>query len=285
MSSRRTLILIGALVAGLLAAFMTSKYVGGIEDRAQGDVQLTSVVIARGGIGRGSNADEAIAAGAIDVGERRQVDVPADAILRPAEIKGMLAQIDLQPGTIITASMFSNDTVAQNGATAAIAEGMTFQTISFDEVRGVAQLPQPGDYVNITLSGQCTPGTTDFVIGAASEEGGTAPAMESCTASLFQKARIAAVGRSLGSAVAAPTDPAAPETTVPPTSNMITFELPPAAAQVLVAASSSANIQIWLSLVRKDYVPEPIEATRVIPAAGVLGVTPYGTATDSNENG
>ena len=44
MSSRRTLILIAAIAVGALAAFAIFNYVGGIEDRANEDVQRVSVI-------------------------------------------------------------------------------------------------------------------------------------------------------------------------------------------------------------------------------------------------
>ena len=47
MSTRRTLILVGALVVGAVAALLIFRYVGGIEERAQGETQMVSVVIAK----------------------------------------------------------------------------------------------------------------------------------------------------------------------------------------------------------------------------------------------
>src|SRR4029077_7218144 len=77
-SSRRTLILIGALVAGAVAALLIFQYVGGIEEKAQGDAQMVDVVIAKAPITKGAAANDLIAAQAIDIGQRRQVDLPAN---------------------------------------------------------------------------------------------------------------------------------------------------------------------------------------------------------------
>lgn len=274
MSSRRTLILVGALVSGLLAAFLTFRYVGGIEERAQGEAQLTPVVIATAPIPVGASADEAIATAMVNVGERRQVDIPADAVRRTAEIKGMKAQIDIQPGTIITAGMFGTENVATDGATAVIGDGMVFTSISVDDTRGVAQLVKPGDYVNITAIGRCTAGTTEFVAADSGDEG---PATEPCSMSLYQKARVVAVGQSLGTAVAAPVGPdGQPTEQVVQASPLLTFELPPEPAQVVQTAASTGVVTLHLSLVRKDYVPAPINPTVLIPATGKDGGTPYG---------
>lgn len=273
MSSRRTLILVGALVSGLLAAFLTFRYVGGIEERAQGEAQLTPVVIATAPIPAGANADEAIATAMVNVGERRQVDIPADAVRRTAEIKGMKAQIDIQPGTIITAGMFGTENVATDGATAVIGDGMVFTSISVDDTRGVAQLVKPGDYVNITAIGTCTAGTTEFV----APSGDAAENTEPCSMSLYQKARVVAVGQSLGTAVAAPVGPdGQPVEQAVQASPLLTFELPPEPAQVVQTAATTGVVTLHLSLVRKDYVPAPINPTVKLPATGKDGGTPYG---------
>ena len=52
MSSRRTLILIGAIVIGGLAAFLTLNYVRGVENENAEENQLVEVLVATGPIPR-----------------------------------------------------------------------------------------------------------------------------------------------------------------------------------------------------------------------------------------
>ena len=121
--------------------------------------------------------------------------------------------------------------------------------------------------------------TEPTVFNLLQPEGGDAAAAPvetvGCAASLYQKARILGIGRSLGTAASTPVaagDPAAAAaTTVAPTSDMITFELPPEAAQRLQLAGS-----VYMSLVRKDYKPKPIAIDPYLLVEGVDGATPYG---------
>ena len=55
MSQRRTLILIGALALGVIAAGLIFQYVGGIEDKAAGSAQTVQVLVAIGPIPKGSD--------------------------------------------------------------------------------------------------------------------------------------------------------------------------------------------------------------------------------------
>ena len=281
MSSRRTLILIGALVAGAVAALLIFQYVGGIEEKAQGDAQMVDVVIAKGQIQKGGNANDLIASGAIGIGQRRQVELPANRISRPEEIKGQIAQLDLEPGTVITASMFQSDAALTNSVSTALKPGMVAVTTSTDQVKSVAGLITQGDYVNLTVVGTCA-SKTDLQItesGAGTTDtaaSGPVPQTVGCAATVFQKVRILAIGRSLGTGVSTPVatpGEETPATTVAPTSDLITFEVPQEAAQVIQLAGTG---QLYMTLVRKDYQPHPIPATPYIPTPGVEGGTPYG---------
>ena len=158
-SSRRTLILIGALVTGLISALLIYKYVGGIEEKAQGDAQLVNVVIAKDTIRKGENATDLIARQVIAVGERRQIDLPADAITRVDEVKSQIAQLDIAPGTVITGAMFDSDAAISETVSNALRDGMVATTVSVDQVHAVAGLVATGDYVNLTVVGQCRLGS------------------------------------------------------------------------------------------------------------------------------
>lgn len=289
MSSRRTLILIGALVTGLISALLIYKYVGGIEEKAQGDAQMVSVVIAKDAIKKGENATDLIARQVIAVGERRQIDLPTDSITRVDEVKSQIAQLDIAPGTVITSGMFDSDAAISETVSNALGDGMVATTLSVDQVHAVAGLVATGDYVNLTVLGSCRMGAGGKleidgggVAAGTTGEGGAAPAAEvetvPCAASLYQKARIMGIGRSLGTAASAPVatgDPAAAAaTTVAPTSDLITFEVPPEAAQRLQVAANGGGV--YMALVRKDYKPKPIPIDPFLIVEGVDGATPYG---------
>jgi len=292
-SSRRTLILIGALVIGAIAALLIFQYVGGIEDKAQGDAQLVPIVIAAGDVKKGQESNGLIDGGLIAVGERRRADLPANAVARVEDIRGQIAALDIAPGTIVTSAMFAATADLTDSNSSILRDGMVAVTVSTDQVRSVAGLVKPGDYVNIMVNGSCVDGPEGLSLGGAVASGGgeapapgvAAPTGVQCVALLYQKARILAIGRSFGSPVAvAPVDPSvAPTTTEAPTSDMITFEVPADQAQYVAAAGQGL---MYFALVRPDYAPTPIDPARFpLPLPGALGFTPYGGDPETQGDG
>ncbi len=256
MSSRRTLILVGAIVVGAIAALMILQYVGSVEDKAANDTQLVQVVVAAGDIHKGETADAAISTGRLELGRRRRVDLPVNAISRVEDVMGQSATINLAAGQVITAAMFSGGSDTSGSSSNEISPGNVAVTVSV----GNTGLVSPGDYVNILA---------DVVPDAS---GGTASAAVG-SAYVFQKVKVLAVGTNLGTPTAAPADGTA--TTAPAASDQVTLDVPPEAAAV-IAANAARNLR--LVLVRPDYQPRPIPAYLVSPdrsLPGTDGHTPY----------
>ncbi|MBK6671688.1 MAG: Flp pilus assembly protein CpaB [Actinobacteria bacterium] len=255
----------GALVVGAVAALLIFRYVGGIEERAQGETQMVSVVIAKAQIPRGADANALIDSGQIAIGSRRRIDVPANAVTRVEDIRGQLAALDLTAGTIISTPMFVSNTQLSDSTASVLREGMVAVTISADQVHGVAGLITQGDYVNMAAAPTADQPTT----GTKAAQQGTG-----CAGHLYQKVRVLALGRSLGSPVAAaPVQPGeTPTTTQAPTSDLITFEVPPEASQQIIAVPTG---KIYLTLVRPDYEPKPIAPSLdPLELLGAAGKTP-----------
>lgn len=276
MSSRRTLILIGAIVMGALAALMIFNYVGSIEDEAKGDSQRVSVVVVTGPIDAGTKADVAIGDGRIALGDRPAKDLPANAVTQLADIKGRIAAISLAAGEVLTSNKFVNSNDATNSKSTVLDKGQVAVTVSIDQIRSVAGLVQPGDYVNMMVGVKEQYDATGAVIPGTDKVAGVEY--------LYQKVRVLAVGKSFGTPVAASTGPAvpgeaAPTTTAPAASDLMTFALPPDAAQVVVAAADAGSLR--LALVRPDY--EPMDIPQYRPSGtfpGALGLTPYPASSD-----
>ena len=285
MSQRRTLILIGALVLGVVAAGLIFQYVGGVEDKAAGSAQTVQVLVAIGPITKGAEAT-----GLVDMAARRVADKPQDAITHAEDIKSQIAAINIAPGTVITSSMFVNPNQLKDSNAEVLEPGMTAITMSFDPIKAVAGLVKPGDYVNmIATNGKCVNGAmTSTGQAAAADPAGAAPAAAGvdCAGHVYQKIKILAIGRSFGSAVVA--DPAAaggaPTTTAAPvSSDQLTFAVPPEAAQMLSTFSAGS---ITLTLVRDDYVPHPIPMTlQPLDLPGVAGQTPVGGDPELKKSG
>lgn len=258
MSSRRTLILVGAIVVGAIAALLILRYVGSVEDKASSDGQLVQVVVASGDIKKGDTADAAISEGRIELGKRRRIDLPANAVTRLEDIMSQSATIDMAAGEVITTTKFAGANSTGSTTTDASTPGNVAITVAVDSTRGVAGLIGPGDYVNLM---------TDST-GADGRPAGTY--------TVFQKVKVLAVGSNLGSQVAAPAEGDVTATTAAAApADTVTFDVPPEAAAVISANSTQA---MRLVLVRPDYQPHPIPAYVVNPAAplpGNDGRTPY----------
>jgi pilus assembly protein CpaB len=299
-SSRRTLILIGAVVIGGLAAFLTLSYVRGVENRSNEASQMVDVLTVAGPIAKGTSANEAIDSKLIVLDKRRRDDLPANPVKRPADILGQVAALDLGGGEIVTTSMFVPNTALNGSKSASLDKGNVAITISVDQAAGVAGLVQPGDNVNI-LARYCAVSNTGS--GGASTSGGGesggcalsrtgvpnatgAGAQLGTPASyLFQAVKVLAVGQSLGEPVAAsaPAADGATTTTAPPqASPLVTVQLPPNEAQIL---ASLRDADLYLTLNRPDYQPVPLPFTNSLPnLPGETGQQTY-PPTDSGPTG
>lgn len=274
MSSRRTLILIGAIVIGGLAAFLTLNYVRGIENENAEQNQLVDVLVAKGPIAKGAAADEAVDADMIAVDQRRRADLPATAVRRNAEIAGQVAAVDLTGGEIITTSMFVADDDLSGSKGTSLDKGNVAITISVDEAAGVAGLVQPGDSINILAEVKKDEEEGD--VAGLSAEGGWGLSTPSVYA--FQDVKVLAVGQTLGEPVAAAEGEEAPAGPAGGGSGLITVQLPPDQA-ALLAGVRTANL--YLTLNRPDYEPVPVPFEPIVPnLPGEQGISPYPESSD-----
>jgi Flp pilus assembly protein CpaB len=268
------LILIGAIVIGGLAAFLTLNYVRGVENENAEQNQLVEVLVATGPIMKGMSADEAIATQLISTDERRRADLPATAIRRNAEIAGQVAALDLNGGEIITSTMFVAETDMTGSKSTSLDKGNVAITIQVDEAAGVAGLIQPGDSINILA--KVAPPEEAAGEGGLTGEGGTYQ-LSTPSVYAFQDVRVLAVGQSLGEPVAEGEEgEAAPAGAG---SGLITVQLPPDQAAVLAGVRDAS---LYLTLNRPDYEPVPVPFAPIVPLTGEQGVSPYPTTADGN---
>ena len=274
MSSRRTLILIGALVIGGLAAFLTLNYVRGVENESAEQNRLVEVLVAKGPIAKGSAADDALASDLIAIDKRRAADLPASVERRDAEIAGQVAAVDLSGGEIITANMFVADTDLSGSKSTSLDKGNVAITISVDEAAGVAGLIQPGDSINILATAEAE--GDGFASTTPVEEQPNGFKFERPAVYVFQDVKVLAVGQSLGEPVAAEGEEAAPADQG--NKGLITVQLPPEDAAILASVRESS---LYLTLNRPDYEPVPVPYAPWVPTlSGVQGVSPY----EGNDN-
>ena len=151
MSSRRTIILIFALVISAVSVFGIFNYVQGVEEAATADQETGTYWVVAVEIPKGTDIERVVAEGMLV-----EVDVPLE--LRPAtyvsdpgtELAGRVAVITLQPNVAIVQGLFLAPDVLATGITERLAKlGLVTVTVSVDQVKSAAYQIAPGDYVNV----------------------------------------------------------------------------------------------------------------------------------------
>lgn len=275
MSSRRTLILIAAVLVGAIAAYALFTYVGGIEDNANDNAERVKIFKIVGDIPKGTFGDEAFAQGLIKEDVIAKEYRPATAISTEAQIDGLVAISDLPANQVVVSNQFVSQAESLSTFSSLLKNNEVAITISIDQVRGVAGLLVPGDFVNVLVAGAAaTEAVEGTPAGQAGAEVYTQPARY-----LFQKVQILAVGqtRKLEPGETAVTNPdGTPATST--ASGMLTFALPAQAAQKIASVEAGS---FYLTLVPKDYQPTPLPPLDVnapLPGESSGELTPYGPA-------
>lgn len=273
MSSRRTLILIAAALVGAIAAYALYTYVGGIEDEANNNAERVKIYKIVQDIPKGTFGDEAFAQGLIEQDVIAKEYRPATAIADPSEIDGLVAISDLPANQVVVGNQFVSQAASLSTFSSLLKNNEVAVTISVDQIRGVAGLLVPGDFVNMLV----TTSEDDVATG----EGAPASAGEAVfgqpARALYQKVQILAVGQTRklepGETAATNADgtPAAAAS-----SGLVTLAVPQEASQLIASVEGS---QFYLTLVAKDYQPEalpPLDANAALPGESGGQLTPYG---------
>jgi len=259
------MILIAAVVIGAIAAYALYTYIGGIEDEANDNAERVRVYKIVQDIPKGTFGDEAFAMGMIEEATIAKEFRPATAIVEPAAIEGLVAISDLAANQVVVSNQFVSQSASLSTFSSLLKNNEVAVTISVDQVRGVAGLLVPGDFVNILV-------TTTPAEGTAPGSVYSQPARY-----LFQKVQILAVGQTRalqpGETVATNPDGSPADVT---SSGMLTFAVPADAAQKIASTEAGS---FYLTLVPKDYQPEPLpplDPAAPLPGEDASRLTPYG---------
>jgi pilus assembly protein CpaB len=277
-SSRRTLILIAAIVIGALAAYAVVTYVGGIEDRANENAERVPVVRIREDIPRGTLGTDAVEFDLVETSEIAQEFFPATAISPDAldTILAKAAVADLARGQVLVEGMFVDPIDSQITAARRIADDNVAITISVDNIRGVAGLIVPGDFVNVMI-------VQDNCGGGTGEEGEAAPqgtTLLLCRTArvMYQEVQVLFIDQSPIPLPGEQTGTAEGETA--PTAvntGLVTFQVPPGAAQLFASVPQDG---FYLTLLPQTYVPAAIPEidpnVTLLPGEDPALLTPYG---------
>jgi pilus assembly protein CpaB len=272
-SSRRTLILIAAVLVGAIAAYALFTYVGGIEDEANNNAERVKIFKIVQDIPKGTFGDEAFAQGLIEEDVIAKEYRPATAITDPAQIDGLVAISDLPANQVVVSNQFVSQAESLSTFSSLLKNNEVAISVSIDQVRGVAGLLVPGDFVNMMVVGTTPAETT----GTAAGGQGSADVLTNPARYLFQKVQILAIGQTRklepGETAATNADGTAVSST---SSGLLTFALPALAAQQIASVEAGS---FYLTLVPKDYQPTPLPALDVnapLPGETADQLTPYG---------
>ena len=214
MSSRRTLILVGAIVIGVIAALLIWNYVQGIDSRANNNAKLVDVYVAKTDIKRGTAGEQAAASKAIDSSQIPQQFKPATAITTTDQLAKKVALFDIPANSVIVDGMFVDPATSQITFRERLTnKNWVAMSISTDQIHGVAGFLVAGDEVNIAIPES----------QASAPDTWTGIKFDQVYHYLYQKVYVIAVG---GSTVLAPGETVNTSTQAQADSSILTLEVP-----------------------------------------------------------
>lgn len=274
MSSRRTLVVIAAVVIGAIASFALFQYTASVKDEAYGKARRVEVLVVTKDIPKGMLGADVIRDGYVGTVLIPQEIRPATALVSASGLESLVARSELAANQVVVDQMFVTPEQAYASSSERIEEGMVAITLSVDQVHGVAGLVVPGDRVDMIVHVPRAPGA--IVEGAVP---GDPPADVTVPDStlLFQNVRVFAIGSQLTPDLGeTATEEELAAQAVAGASNLMTFMVPPAAAVKLahIHSKDEPDNLIYLVLVPPDNAPVDLPAT----TDGNLldgGLTPY----------
>lgn len=294
MNSRRTVILLVAVVVAAVAAVGILNYIERAENSADEAAALVDVWVVQQPIPKGTPIEVAIDTQLIGIEETPQELRPATAVLEPAvELAGLVAMTDLPVDWPIVTGSFVSPRIIDTGITDRLEErGLVTVTFNVDQTRGAAYLIEPGDFVNVLIEREwSTPffeddppvevtaeATAELAANLAANDA-TRPILTDLypveTRVVYQKAEVLAIGDSLIPDIG-DTAPEGEDQQAAGNQSLVTLAVPPEAVPVILNVGRD---NIYLSLVPDDYEPRPIlpldPTTQVLPGEDESRLTPY----------
>jgi Flp pilus assembly protein CpaB len=306
--SRRTLITIAAVAVGALAVALIYGYVSSVKDEAFGDAERVKVYIVKEAVPKGTYGEEAEQQKLIVEDEIPKKFFPPNAIRSFDDIAGKVAIGDLAVNQIVTTDMFADPSVVQSSFSDRLEkineQDQVAITIRVDDVRGVAGLLQPGDFVNVMAVKICESaqgvggGSGGGTAGDDAAEGAQAPE-DGCVLPedvlfsrqaryIYQKVQVLAIDQTPVALPGEVTTSSDEEAAAEPANaaagdGLVTLIVPAKGAQYIASLPPE---NIYLALVSRDYKPvtqTPIDPTAPLPAEDSSKLTPYGPSGPSGE--
>jgi Flp pilus assembly protein CpaB len=296
-SSRRTLILLGAIAIGVVAALLLFNYVKGIEDRYQEGAKKVEVFQASGEVKRGVDGAEALKSNNIVKKQIPQTYAPTNAVRTADQIDKKVAVFDIAPGTIIVDGMFVDRATTVITFRNRLKEKQSVAiAISVDPMRGVGGYLVPGDEVNMMVfeevqfeSGQQGGGGGGANNPCAKsaevlQRGGGPICLKNVARMLYQKVQILAVGQNVKLEPGETTETnsksgSSTATSANQNSGLIILNVPPEAA-MWIASFTAQGQGVYLALNAEGYTPTVVRdvppVPSLLPGEDPAILTPYG---------
>ncbi len=235
MKSRALWVLLAALLAGLAAVWLSTRWM-----RAQTG-EITRVVVARSDIPLGSRLEPQM----LQLADWPRSSVPAGASDAVQTLDGRVVTSALQRGEPVTEARLAPQG-ARAGLSAVVPEGKRAMTVRVNDVVGVAGFALPGTYVDVLVN--------------TVEDGGNGGAGRAARERSVSKIVLERI------LVLAAAQEADRDSTRPKVVNAVTLELTPAQAETLDLARSVGT----LSLVLRNHADTEAATTRGATKAALL---------------
>lgn len=161
--TRRSALLIAAIVIAAVGTMLVYLYVKSVQDTAYADQQPVTVLVAKQAVDVGTSGSAAVSSGAFEEKVLPQDAVPADALSNPSGVATNVAVTTILPGQVVQKSMFGQRAV--NGQLP-LEKGTMALSVELGDPERVAGFVQPGSRVAVfaTIEGDNGPQATKLLL-------------------------------------------------------------------------------------------------------------------------
>jgi pilus assembly protein CpaB len=237
--NRRTLLAAAAILLAAAAGMGVYFYVSGADERAQDKVETVEAFVAVRDIPKGMTGTAALTDGLIAPARTLRGSVPPAAVTDASVLSGKVAAATIQARQFITDASFVAPAQAGGGTLAATigSKDLVAVTVSFDSARAVANQIAPGDRVDMIV--------TDNKQGTY----------------LYRGVKVLSVGTETAATAAGGNGQPSPTAA---SSGLLTFEVTPEQALLIVTASQAGSIYLTL----QPLSAVPVTGGTTVPASG-----------------
>jgi Flp pilus assembly protein CpaB len=152
MTPKRTIVVAVAVAVGVAASVLSYVFLNNAQARAYHNAKLVGAYVIVKPVPVALTGAEASADGYIQYKKIPQEFRPTSAVTKLSTIANKEAVAPYPVGQVLVASMFATASSVANGLAQSLPAGNVAVTASVDQVHGVADLPAPGDKVDLMVT-------------------------------------------------------------------------------------------------------------------------------------